>query len=98
MTSLALEISEWRVTYKSLRAELIIIYRPPYSQAHPIATRVFFEEFSSYLESIILSPESLISSGDFNFHIDVASDADAGVFSNLLTSMGLKRHVMHGSI
>ena len=46
----------------------------------------------------MLSPESLILSGDFNFHIDVGSDADAGVFSDLLTSMGLKRHVMHGSI
>ena len=54
---------------------------------------MFFEEFSSYLESVILSPELLILPGDFNFHTDVASDVDAQVFSDLLTSMGLKQHV-----
>ena len=87
------EFSEWRVTYTSFRAKLIIIYRPPYSQAHPATPRVFFKEFSSYLKSVILSPEPLILSGDFNFHMDVASDVDARVFSDLLTSMGLKQHV-----
>ena len=71
------EFSEWRVTYTSFRAKLIIIYRPPYSQAHSVTPRVFFEEFSSYLESVILSPEPLILPGDFNFHMDVASDVDA---------------------
>ena len=40
-----------------------------------------------------MSPEPLILPGDFNFHMDVASDVDAQVFSNLLTSMGLKQHV-----
>ena len=53
------EFSEWRVTYTSFRAKLIIIYRPPYSQAHPVSPRVFFEEFSFYLESGILSSEPL---------------------------------------
>ena len=87
------EFSEWGVTYTSFRAKLIIIYRPPYSQEHPVTPCVFFEEFSSYLKSVILSPEPLILSGDFNFHMDVASDVDARVFSDLLTSMGLKQHV-----
>ena len=40
-----------------------------------------------------MSPEPLILPGDFNFHMDVASDVDVQVFSNLLTSMGLKQHV-----
>ena len=40
-----------------------------------------------------MSPEPLILPGDFNFHMDVASDVDARVFSNLLTSIGLKQHV-----
>ena len=40
-----------------------------------------------------MSPEPLLLSGDFSFHIDVASDVDAQVFSDLLTSMGLKQHV-----
>lgn len=79
--------------FDSLRAKLVI-YRPPYSQALPITARVFFEGFASYLKSIIvLSAESLILTGDFNFHVDAADDPEARVFLDILTSMGLKQHV-----
>ena len=54
---------------------------------------MFFEEFGSYLETIILSPESLILTGDYNFHVDVEGDPDARAFQDLLASMGLKQHV-----
>ena len=36
------EFSEWRVSFNSLRAKLVVVYRPPYSKAHPITPRVFF--------------------------------------------------------
>ena len=39
------EFLEWRVMHQSLRAKLIIVYRPPYSAEHPVTPRVFFEEF-----------------------------------------------------
>ena len=87
------EFSEWRVSFNSLRAKLVVVYRPPYSEAHPITPRVFFEEFGSYLETIILSPESLFLTGDYNFHVDVEDDPDARAFLDLLASMGLKQHV-----
>ena len=54
---------------------------------------MFLEEFGSYLERIILSPESLILTGDYNFHVDVEDDPDARAFLDLLASMGLKQHV-----
>ena len=54
---------------------------------------MFLEEFGSYLETIILSPESLILTGDYNFHVDVEDDPDARAFLDLLASMGLKQHV-----
>ena len=85
--------SEWRVSFNSLKAKLVVVYRSPYSEAHPITPRVFFEEFGSYLETIILSPESLILTGDYNFHVDVEDDPDARPFLDLLASMGLKQHV-----
>ena len=53
--------SEWRVTFNSLRAKIDVVYRPPYSEAHPITAGVFFEEFGSYLETIFLSPETYSS-------------------------------------
>ena len=54
---------------------------------------MFLEEFGSYLETIILSPESLILTEDYNFHVDVEDDPDARAFLDLLASMGLKQHV-----
>ena len=68
------EFSEWRVSFNSPRAKLVVVYRPPYFEAHPITPRVFFEEFGYYLETIILSQESLILTGDYNFHVDVEVD------------------------
>ena len=44
------EFSEWKVEFESLRVRLVIIYRMPYSQAHPVTPKVFFQELSSYLE------------------------------------------------
>ena len=45
------EYSEWKVTSGSRRVNLIIMYRPPYSAAHPVTSAVFFVEFAEYLES-----------------------------------------------
>ena len=87
------EFSEWKVEFESLRVRLVIIYRMPYSQAHPVTPKVFFQEFSSYLESMILVPESLVLTGNFNFHVDIPEDPDARMFLDLLLSMGLKQHV-----
>ena len=47
------EFSEWRVSFASLRAKLVVVYRPPYSEAHSITPGIFFEEFGSYLETVI---------------------------------------------
>ncbi|CAB3985842.1 Hypothetical predicted protein [Paramuricea clavata] len=46
------EYSEWSVVNGSRRLHLIIVYRPPYSDAHPVTTSVFFSEFTNFLESI----------------------------------------------
>lgn len=45
------EFSEWCVNSNLLRARLLIIYRPPYSAAHPVTLNTFFHDFSTYLES-----------------------------------------------
>lgn len=64
------EYSEWLVAIDNLRVRLIIIYRPPYSEAHPVTTSTFFREFSDLLENCVLCPEKLILTGDFNIHVD----------------------------
>ena len=71
----------------------MIIYRIPYSIKHPITTSTFFEEFTGFLESVIMSSELLLITGDFNIHVDDPLDTDCVRFLGLLESMGLQQHV-----
>ncbi|KAL9959876.1 hypothetical protein ACROYT_G033246 [Oculina patagonica] len=87
------EYSEWIVDCGSSKLRIMIIYRAPYSSEHPITTGKFFEEFTSYLESIIMSSEPLLITGDFNIHVDVFGYADRARLLELLESMGLQQHV-----
>lgn len=87
------EFSEWCVCYNSFKVRLSIIYRPPYSSVHPVTVNTFLQDFSVYLESVILTSEPLIILGDFNIHVCPATTPEAVEFLDLLTSMGLKQHV-----
>ena len=76
-----------------LKLSIIIIYGPPYSSNHPVTTSVFFADFSSLLESIIMLSVTLLIAGDFNIHVDVPGNADSGSLKELLESMGLQQHI-----
>ena len=69
------EFSEWIILGQgSRKIRIVIVYRLQYSPNHPVTTGVFFDEFSDYLESIILSSEPLLITGDFNIHVNVVGD------------------------
>ena len=85
-SSSSFEFSELSVKFGSFAVRIVIVYRPP-------CTKSFVSEFTSYSESIILSMEPILIVGDFNLHVDVAGDAVAGDFLNILESMGLEQHV-----
>ena len=87
------EFSEWIIKHGSFTLRTIIIYRPPYSTNHPVTIRTFIAEFSTYLESIVMSSEPLLITGDFNIHVDQLSDPDSDIFLELLESMGFLQHV-----
>ena len=55
---------------------------------------LFFDDFASYMEIIILTPEPLIITGDFNIHVNNTNDSDACEFLDLLVSLGLKQYVI----
>ncbi|CAH3018439.1 unnamed protein product [Porites evermanni] len=50
-------------------------------------------EFSTYLESILLSKEHLVIAGDCNIHVDVPHDPDSLKLLDLLQSVGLQQHI-----
>ena len=57
------EFSHWMVEFQSQKLQIIIIYRPLYSSNHPVTTSVFLADFSSLLESIIMSSVPLLIAG-----------------------------------
>ena len=87
------EFSEWNFAISAHHMKVVAVYRPPYSQAHPVTPCIFFEEFSNYLESIVMCSEILIIAGDFNFHFNDQSDTDTKRFIDMLETFGLKQHV-----
>ena len=87
------EFSEWNVCVHKQTIKVVTIYRPPYSEDHPVSSNVFFEEFSSYLENIVMIPEVLLITGNFNFHVDCPTEADAKKFADLMNTFGLIQHV-----
>ena len=87
------ESSEWNVTIQNHVIKLVAVYRPPSSSTHPQPMSLFFEEFSTYLESIVISTERLLISGDFNLHIESSEDTNAKKFCELLETFGLIQHV-----
>ena len=87
------EYSERIVDCGFRKVKIMMIYRIPYSIKHPITTNTFFEEFTSYLESVIMSSEILLITRDFNIHVDDPRDTDCVRFLGSLESMGLQQHV-----
>ena len=71
----------------------VIVYRPPYSSLHPVSTSAFFDEFSQFLENVVMCPEALVISGDFNLHLDDLRDNDTKKFMDLLETFSLSQHV-----
>jgi exonuclease III len=79
----SMELLYLQISCGSSSIRLVTVYRPLY-----IVT-VFFDEFSTLLETHILAPGYLLLNGDFNFHMNVESDMLANSFKDLLESAGL---------
>ena len=54
---------------------------------------MFFHDFATIIESVSAFPGRILLSGDFNFHLDDASDRDANTFLDVLESRDLQQYV-----
>ena len=73
---------ELLLPHGSTSVSLVAIYRPPYDPPkNPFTANDFLEEFASHLERLILSPNLLCITGDFNFHMDLLNISE-DVISN----------------
>lgn len=76
---------------QSLR--LAVIYRAPPSPENGFTVKMFFDEFSSFLEGLVFTPGALLVTGDSNFHMDEPDDHDACRFLQVLQSFDLTQDV-----
>lgn len=56
---------------------LVVIYQALPSRENGFTVGMFLEEFSSFLERLVLTTSALLVTGNFNFHIDEPDDCDA---------------------
>jgi len=63
---------------------VVVVYRPP-SLSH----NLFYDEFSSFLETLVLLPGKLFICGDFNIHVDNKNDCNTQRFLDLLDCFSL---------
>ena len=87
------EYSEWIVKVHERSTRHIIVYRSPYSSLYPVSASVFFDELSQFLENVVMCPEVLVVSGEFNLHLDDLRDNDTKKFMDLLETFSLSLHV-----
>ncbi len=62
------------LTHREQTMTLIVLYRPPPSSVICLKTSMFFDDFSSLLESHITTPGDLIIIGAFNIHYEATND------------------------
>ena len=75
------------------QTRLCVIYRPPPSKQNGFTNRVFFDEWTSYLDGLAVVSQDLVITGDLNFHLDNQDAAGTRQFSSSLESYGLVHHV-----
>ena len=90
-----MEYMDVRISSGSTEFQLLLIYRPQRDSKKKLTSPLFFEEFSTLLESVcVASSERLLLAGDFNFHVDVIDDREALRFLNILEVNNLQQHVL----
>ena len=68
---------------------IVIIYRPPPSKSNQLKSTVFFDEFSTLAEQLVVTPGNLLIIGDFNYHVDDNTKLDTIKFKRILESFNL---------
>ncbi|CAG2255723.1 unnamed protein product [Mytilus edulis] len=87
------ELLECDVVVKSQHFRLCVIYRPPPSRTNKLKNTSFFEEWSEFLDRLVVIPNELLITGDLNFHLDNVNASDTRKFNETLLDHRLVQHV-----
>ena len=83
---------------KQQRVDLCAVYRPPPSDKNKFTANKFIDEFGDLLQSYASNSTPVAFLGDFNFHLDNGSDANANRFISLLHSLDFDQMRHHPPI
>ena len=89
----SMEYIDLDIIHGTSSMRLVTIHRPPRSRKNRATPAVFFEKFSNLLETVTITPGPLILSGDYNFHMDSATDHNVCTFRDIVEFAGLRQHV-----
>ena len=71
------ELAQLTLTINEQRITLFLVYRPPPSSKNNLTTSLFFAELPDFLDFCLHCQTRVVISGDFNFHVDDATDNNA---------------------
>jgi hypothetical protein len=77
------------ITAAASKIILVVVYRP---STQPIS-ETFFDQLTTLLEAVTSYHTTVIVTGDFNIHVNNASDAAAHRLLDLLDAFGLRQHI-----
>ena len=87
------EHANYHVMIHGVTFRLCIIYRPPPSKRNGLVNTVFFDQWSAYLDIVMLDSHNIIITGDLNFHLDNPAELDVRRFSETLADRGMTQLV-----
>ena len=87
------EHSDYYVTIRAVTFRLCVVYHPPPSKRNGFSNTVFFDQWSAFLDDIMLDTHDIIITGDLNFHLDIPTQLDVKRFSESLCDRGMKQLV-----
>ena len=85
------EYVTWLLVMKKKNITVTGIYHPP--PKNTITNRMFIDDITDHLISLLPTATNNIILGDFNMHINNSNSNDACIFKDTFTSLGLTQHV-----
>ena len=74
------EHANYYITAHGVMFRLGVVYRPPSSKRYGFINSVFLDQWSAYLDAVMLDTHDIVITGDLNFHLDIVSDLDTQHF------------------
>ena len=88
-----IEHADYYVTARFVTFRLGVVYRPPPSKRNGFINSVFFDQWSAFLDAVMLDSPDIVIFSNLNFHLNIVSDPDALHFSETLADHGMTQLV-----